>query len=99
MIYTSRFVKYIVWTSSEGQRVVEDVLTLCCAVLHGLLLNVEALFPVVESCRAEAFSDLLAVEDKVAIRVGFHRKIHLKKFNYLLLILLLLNLRIIGHGR
>lgn len=61
MIYTSRFVIYIVGTSSEGQRVVKDVLALRCAILHGFLLVVESLFPVVQGSGTEAFADLLSV--------------------------------------
>ena len=62
MIYTSRFVIYIVGTSSsEGQRVVEDVLALRCAILHGFLLVVESLFPVVQGSGTEALADLLSV--------------------------------------
>ena len=65
MIYTSRFVKYVYHISPEGERVVEDVLTLCRALLHRFLLVVEALLPVVQSGRAEAFPNMLALGNKV----------------------------------
>ena len=92
MIYTSRFIQYTVWISSKWEWVVEDVFPLCCTLLHRLLLVVEALLPVVQGGWAETLSDLLAVEQKVAVRVGFKGEVHLNGLECLLIVPFLLYL-------
>lgn len=76
----------------------EDVLTLFCALFHWFFLVVEALLPVVESGRAEALANMPVFRDKVAVRVSIKRKIHLNEPDRFLLLPLLTNLGIIGHG-